>query len=165
MELSIFSFFTVWINVIAYIVIFFNFLIPNNIYILNSLEILYGLIFTVSICGLIIHGFYMDKIIAKYKNSKEFTKLKPFIGDKFKLVLNIINIITHIIPLIYIIIYKPDKSNISVNQIIQIYVILICTYICIVDIPSNIYVGVPNWLIYGLAPIILVGSTYYKKLY
>jgi hypothetical protein len=165
MELSIFSFFTVWINIIAIIIIFFNFLIPNNIYILNSLEILYGLIFTVSICGLIIHTFYMDKIIAKYKKSKEFNKLKPYIGNNFKLVLNILNIITHIIPLIYIIIYKPDKSNISFNQIIQIYIILICVYIYIVDIPSNIYVGVPNWLIYGLAPIILICSTYYKKLY
>lgn len=165
MELSIFSFFTVWINILTYILIGFNFLIQNNIYIVNSLEILYGLIITVSICGLIIRKFYKDKIIAKYKKSKEFNKFKPYIGNNFKLVLNIFTIITHIIPLIYIIIYKPDKSNISFNQIIQIYVILICAYIYIVDIPSNIYVGVPNWLIYGLSPIILICFTYYKKFY
>lgn len=163
MELSIFSFFTVWINIILYILIIINLLIPNNLYIINCFEILYSLIITISICGLIIHIWYMDKIIYKYKKSKEYQILKPYIGKNFKLILHIINIITHIISLLLILNLVSDKSNITKNQIYQIYVILICMYIYLVDIPSNVYIGTPNWLLYGLAPLILILSTYIRK--
>lgn len=166
MELSIFSFFTIWINIIFYVIIIINFFISNNEYILNTLSILYGLIWTISICGLIIH-MDMKKIIAKYKKSKEYKYIKPYIkpyiNNNFKFKIQVFNFTFHVLPLILIILYNSKKSNISVKQILHIYVILISIYIYTVDIPSNVYIGVPNWLLYGLAPIILISTTYYKK--
>ena len=140
----------------VYIFLFLNYLILNNHiknkliikYVDYILTVEYGIAWGVGICGLLINNLFYHKILEKYKI--------------YKWMLPITDIFSHIIPLILIYYYAPKTSNLNFTTITFIYLMLYLLYYLAVGEFSQVYVGVPKLVIYGLFPLIIILSTYIK---
>ena len=138
-----------------YIFLFLQYLIKKN-YINNSsfvnfvhniLTIEYGLAWGVAICGLIVNIFYkrtnIDRRWADYQ-------------------LRLIDVFGHILPLILLCFFAPEKTNLKFSTIVLSYVMLGLLYTFIGTKIANIYVGVPPVILYVLFPFIMLSAIYIK---
>ena len=139
---------TKYIATLFYILLYLSLYTKNSnikYFVDNSLAILYGPIWAMAICGLIINNFYHDEI----RKRDNTTTIVRIISDVFG----------HILPLILITLYAPQKSNIPF--IYYLTIIILFFYISI-DYLLDTYIGVPTVLITLVAPAICLGMYYLK---
>lgn len=122
----------------------------------NALVLLYGPMWAVSICGVIINNFYHKKIKARDKTS---TIVR--IGS---------DIFGHILPVILIYLYGPTERQISPLISPLIYTLIYTLIIMLFFFTTgtylvNTYIGVPKNLILIVAPLICLLAFYIRFIY
>ena len=123
---------------------------PNNKFFKKLGVLFYGMIIGAFVCGLLIYIFY-------FKYIQKITNTTPLLR-------HISNIILHVIPLILVLLYAPKDSPIKPINILLFSGIFLAIYISLFDV-KKIYAGVPNWLMFGLFPLVVIVSVLakYKK--
>tara|TARA_B110000008_G_scaffold235595_1_gene240525 strand:- start:923 stop:1390 length:468 start_codon:yes stop_codon:yes gene_type:complete len=111
----------------------------------NILSILYGPITAVAIIGLVINNFYHSKI-----QKRDGTSIWVRIGS---------DIFGHILPLWLIYTYGPTQTNVSLLLYLAIIAIF---FISMKKYLLETYIGVPQFLITSIAPLICIVMFYLR---
>ena len=142
---------TKYVAAIVYLLLYLSNTIRDKkklYYIDNFLSFLYGPIFTVGICGFLINNFFHTEIRKRDNVHPVFRIL----GDIFG----------HILPLILMINYGPDKTDIPFGiycLIVSVFFILLKNYL------QDTYIGVPPILLLFIAPAISILAFYFKYIF
>tara|TARA_B100000575_G_scaffold113639_1_gene90416 strand:- start:1332 stop:1817 length:486 start_codon:yes stop_codon:yes gene_type:complete len=139
---------TKYISTLIYILLILYHKIENDYIhnILNDiLSILYGVAWVLFICGLLINNVYHKELMKKHNLNRR----SQIFGDIFG----------HILPLILIYNYGPRKTRVKLSHLL----ILVASFILLFgNYFTEVYVGVPPFIILILAPLIILFSFYYR---
>ena len=139
---------TKYISTLIYILLILYHKIENDYIhnILNDiLSILYGVAWVLFICGLLINNVYHKELMKKHNLNRR----SQIFGDIFG----------HILPLILIYNYGPRKTRFKLSHLL----ILVASFILLFgNYFTEVYVGVPPFIILILAPLIMLFSFYYR---
>ena len=108
----------------------------------NALAVIFGPAWAIAVCGLLVNNFFYKDIAKRDKT----TLIGRRLGDIFG----------HIIPAIIVTMYAPDRLPISKTTYISGILII---FLVLIPWLQKVYVGVPGWVIWGLAPSITIIST------
>ena len=143
---------TKYIATAVYILLYFSNTLKTNTntntklyYINNTLAIFYGPIWAVAICGILINNFFHDKI-------KKRDKTTPFVRISS-------DIFGHILPVILMYYYGPQKTSISFMYYI---IFIIAFFVLFKNYLLDTYVGVPPLLLLVIAPLISIVMFYIR---
>jgi hypothetical protein len=142
---------TKYIATLIYLLIYLSHTLQSNTklyYINNALAVLYGPIWAVAICGVLINNFFHDKI----RERDNTTSLVRIFSDIFG----------HILPLLFIYYYGPTKTTVS----FMYYTIsIIMFFVLFKNYLVDTYIGVPPSLLLLIAPLISITMFYVRFIF
>ena len=134
---------TKYISTITYILLALSHVEKKQAIIDDILSILYGLVWVVGICGLLINNVFYEQL----RKRDKLTKHRRFLIDIFG----------HILPLVLIYYYGPTKTRINFSY----YAIAVILFTLLFKgFFAKIYIGVPELLFAWLAPFIAITAFY-----
>ena len=142
---------TKYIAILTYIFVALSRIVkqkPSIDYINDILCILYGFVWAVAICGILINNIFYKKIMQRHNLSR------------YKLIFD--DIFGHILPL-YLIYYYAPKTTRVMFRYYALFIILFT--ILLGNFFATVYVGVPKPLLVIAAPLIAISAFYIRYVY
>ena len=133
-----YKYMTTYVSAIS-IILLLVYLIKPNKNADNLSTIMYGLTTGGLVIGILVNRIYGDDL----KNRLAW------------------DIFGHILPFVIIYFIAPKKTEMKFNNIVLYLIFIFCLYLMLVGI-ENVYVGIPNYIKYGLYPAIVFSSSYHK---
>jgi len=117
----------------------------------NLSTIMYGLTAGELVIGILVNRIYGGDM--KNRLTIEASRLELYT--------HLWDIFGHILPFVIIYFIAPKKTEMKFNSIVLYLIFIFCLYLMLVDV-EDVYVGVPNYIKYGLYPAIVFYSSYHK---
>ena len=111
----------------------------------NVLAVMFGPAWAIAICGLLVNNVFYKGIAKRDKT----TLLGRRVGDIFG----------HVLPAVFVTMYAPDLIPMSSCTYTTIVVAL---FALLVPVLRQVYVGVPGWVLWGLAPFVVLFAAHAK---
>ena len=142
---------TKYIASLIYLLIYLSYTLQSNTklyYINNVLSILYGPIWAVGICGLLINNFFHEKIRMRDNTTPSLRIFSDIFG--------------HILPVILMYYYGPTKTSVP---FVYYTCFIIAFFVLSKNYFLNTYIGVPPFLLLIIAPLISIMMFYIRYIF
>ena len=111
----------------------------------NALALLFGPAWSIAVCGVLINNVYFEGMAKRDRT----TPLGRKVGDVFG----------HVLPAVVVTLWAPDTMPITQCTYSAGLIVL---FGILVPWLREVYVGVPAWVMWGLAPGVALGATHAK---